>query len=84
MIDSFLCAKIPPHLDRSINLAYLENVTCDQIVAHLEKEVELSGIEFDGELPIPTMTITAAKDNENKLLFFSDIMPLLIKAGPSN
>ena len=36
MIDSLLYAKLPPHLKRSLNLAYLENGTCDQIVAHLE------------------------------------------------
>ena len=57
---------MPPHLNRSINLAYLQNGTYDQIVDHLEKEVELSGIEGDDELPIPTMTVTATRDNENK------------------
>ena len=37
LIDSLLCAKLPPHLKRSLNLAYLENDTYDQIVAHLER-----------------------------------------------
>ena len=37
MIDSLLYAKLPPHLKRSLNLAYLENGTYHQIVAHLEK-----------------------------------------------
>ena len=37
MIDSLLYAKLPPHLKRSLNLAYLENGTYDQIVAHLER-----------------------------------------------
>ena len=36
MIDSLRYAKLPPHLKRSLNLAYLENGTYDQIVAHLE------------------------------------------------
>ena len=49
MIDSLLCAKLPPHLERSLNLAYLENGTYDQIVAHLERELKLSGLENDGE-----------------------------------
>ena len=37
MIDSLLYAKLPPLLKRSPNLAYLENGTYDQIVAHLER-----------------------------------------------
>ena len=37
MIDSLRYAKLPPHLKRSLNLAYLENGTYDQIVAHLER-----------------------------------------------
>ena len=50
MIDCLLYAKLPPHLKRSLNLAYLENGTYDQIVTHLERELELSGLENDGEL----------------------------------
>ena len=50
MIDSLLHAKLPPHLIRSLNLTYLENDTYDQIVAHLEKELKLSGLENHGEL----------------------------------
>ena len=64
MIDSLLYAKLPPHLKRSLNLAYLENGTYDQIVAHLEKEIELSGLEKDGELTIPTMTAVPPNDNQ--------------------
>ena len=37
MIDSLLYAKLPPHLKGSLNLAYLESGTYDQIVSHLEK-----------------------------------------------
>ena len=36
MIDTLLYAKLPPLLKRSLNLAYLETGTYDQIVAHLE------------------------------------------------
>ena len=56
MNDDLLYAKLPPHLERSLNLAYLENSTYDHIVAYLEKELELSGLENDGEFTIPTMT----------------------------
>ena len=48
MIDSLLHAKLPPHLKQSLNLAYLENGTYDRIVTHLERELELSGLENDG------------------------------------
>ena len=64
MIDSLLYAKLPPHLKRSLNLAYQENGTYDQIVAHLERELELSGLENDGELTIPTLTAVAPNDSQ--------------------
>ena len=64
MIDSLLYAKLPPHLKRSLNIAYLENGTYDQIVAHLVRELELGGLENDGELTIPTMTAVPANDNQ--------------------
>ena len=64
MIDSLVYAKLPPPLKRSLNLAYLENGTYDQIVAHLERELELSGLENDGEVTIPTMTAVPPTDNQ--------------------
>ena len=56
MVDSLHYAKLPPHLKGSLNLAYMENGTYDQIVAHLERELELSGWDNDGDLTIPPMT----------------------------
>ena len=64
MIDSLLYAKLPALLKRSLNLAYLENGIYDQIVAHLERELELSGLKNDGELTIHTMI--AIPPNENQ------------------
>ena len=58
MINNVLYAKLLPHLKRSFNLAYLENGTNDQIVAHLERELEISRLENDGELSIPPMATT--------------------------
>ena len=49
MIDSLLYAKLPPQLKRSLNLAYLENGTYDQIVAHPERKLEFSVLENDGD-----------------------------------
>ena len=64
MNDSLLYAKLPPHLKGSLNLAYLENGTYDQIVAHLERELELSGLENDGELTKPTTIAVPSNDNQ--------------------
>ena len=64
MIDSLLYAKLPPHLKRSLNVTYLQNGTYDQIVLHLERELELSGLENDGELSIPTTTTLPLNDNQ--------------------
>ena len=61
-IDSLLYAKLLPDLKRSLNLAYLENGTYDQIVAYLERELKLSGLENDGELTVPTMTAVPPND----------------------
>ena len=64
LIDSLLYAKLPHHLRRSLKLVYLENGTYDKILAHLEKELELNGLENDGELTIPTMTAVNPNDNQ--------------------
>ena len=64
MIDSLLYGKAPAHLKRSLNLAHLENGTCDQFVAHLERGLELSGLENDGQLTIPTMTAVPGNYNQ--------------------
>ena len=45
IIEQFIYAKMPPDLKKSINQAHLENGTYEQIVAHLEKELELNGLE---------------------------------------
>ena len=36
---------MPPHVKKSLNQAHLENGTNEQIVTHLEKELELNGLE---------------------------------------
>ena len=43
IIEQFIHAKMPPHLKKSINQARLENGTNEQIVSHLERELELKG-----------------------------------------
>ena len=45
IIVQFIYAKIPPHLEKSINQAHFENDTNEGIVSQLEKEFELNGLK---------------------------------------
>ena len=66
IIEQFIYAKMPPHLKKSINQAHLENGTYEQIVSHLERELELNGLEAPDEMPINTVTQQAPQQNPNK------------------
>ena len=66
IIEQFIYAKMPPHLKKSINQAHLENGTYEQIVSHLERELELNGLEAPDEIPINTVTQQAPQQNPNK------------------
>ena len=66
LIEQFIYAKKPPHLKKSINQAHLENGTYEQIVSHLERELELNGLEAPDEMPINTVTQQAPQQNSNK------------------
>ena len=61
MIDSLLYAKLPPKLKRSVNMARQENGSYDEIVAHLERELELNALEESDDLPMATMTSSTTK-----------------------
>ena len=61
MIDSPLYAKLPPKLKRSVNMARLENGSYDEIVAHLERELELNALEESDDLPMASMTSSTTK-----------------------
>ena len=56
IIDQFIYAKMPPHLKKSINQAHLENGTYEQIVTHLERELELNSWEYPDETQMNTVT----------------------------
>ena len=56
IIDQFIYAKTPPHLKKSINQAHLENGTYEQIVTHLEREIELKSLEHPDETQMNTVT----------------------------
>ena len=66
IIHQFIYAKMPPHLKKLINQAPLENSTYEQIVSHLERELELNDLEAPDEMPINTVTQQAPQQNSNK------------------
>ena len=66
LIEQFICAKMPPDLKKSINQAHLENGTYEQIVSHLERELELNGLEAPDEMPKKTVTQQTPQQNSNK------------------
>ena len=66
IIEQFIYAKMPPHLKKLINQAHLENGTYEEIVSHLERELELNGLEAPDEMPINTVTQQAPQQNSNK------------------
>ena len=66
IIEQFTYAKMPEHLKKSINQARLENGTYEQIVSHLERELELNGLEAPDEMPINNVTQQAPQQNSNK------------------
>ena len=55
-----------PHLRKSINQAHLENGTYEQILSHLEKELELNGLEAPDEIQTNTVTQQASQQNSEK------------------
>ena len=56
IIDQFIYAKMPPQLKKSINQAHLENGTYEQIVTHLERELELNSLEYPDDTQVNTVT----------------------------
>ena len=57
---------MPPHLEKSINQALLENGTYEQIMSHLERQLELNGLEYPDETQINTVTQQASEQNSEK------------------
>ena len=57
---------MPPHLKKSINQAHLENGTYKQIVSHLERELELNGLEAPDEIQLITVIQQDTQQNSGK------------------
>ena len=60
IIEQSIYATMSQHLKNSINQAYLENGTYEQIVTHLERELELNGLEAPDELQLNTVSHNTA------------------------
>ena len=66
IIEHFIYAKMPPHPKKSINQAHLENGTYEQIVTHLERELELNGLEAPDELPMNNLSQQPTNTNADR------------------
>ena len=66
IIEQFIFAKVPTHLKKSNSQAHLENGTYEQIVSHLERELELNGLEPPDEMTINTVMQQAPQKNPEK------------------
>ena len=66
IIEQLIYTKMPPHLKKSINQAHLENGKNEQIVTHLERELELNGLEAPDELQINTVSHNTANANAER------------------
>ena len=66
IIEQFIYAKMPPDLKKSINQAHLENGTYEQIVTHLERELELKGLEAPDEIQINTVSQQLTNANADR------------------
>ena len=66
IIEQFIYAKMPPDLKKSINHAHLENGTYEQIFTHLDRELELNGLEAPDELQINTVSQQLTNANADR------------------
>ena len=66
IIEHFIYAKMPAQLKKSKNQAHLENCTYEQIVTHLERELELDGLEAPDEQQIDTVSENTANSNADR------------------
>ena len=66
IIEQFIYAKMPSHLKKLLNQAHLENGTYEHIVTHLERELELNGLEAPDELPINNVSQQPTNTNANR------------------
>ena len=66
IVEQFIYAELHLRLKKSNNQAHSENGKYEQIVSHLERKIELNGLDSPDEMQINTMTQQATKLNPEK------------------
>ena len=66
IIQQYIYAKLPPYVKKSKNQAHSEKGSIEEIVTHLENDIELNGLEAPGELPINTVSQHATNTNTDR------------------
>ena len=66
IIEQFIYAKMPTHLKKSKHQAHLENGTYEQIVTHLERELQPNSLEDPDELQIYTLSHNTTNTNADR------------------
>ena len=66
IIEQFIYSKMPSHLKKTINQAHLKNGTYEQIVSHLERELELNGLEAPDEMQLNAVMQQDTQQNTGK------------------
>ena len=74
-IDSLHYAKLPPKLKGSVNMARHENATYEERLTHLERDLELNGLEEDDDFPVPTLSTAPTLITTGNCLLSSGIDP---------
>ena len=75
MIDCLLYAKLPPKLKRSVNMARIENAIYEKMFTHLERELEVIGLEEGDDIHVPTMSPAPTATRPGTGLLSSGIDP---------
>ena len=75
VIDTFLYAKSAPKLKRSVNMARLENAAYEEIVTHLGRELKLTELEQDDDIPAPTMSTGPTATRPGNGFLYSSVDP---------
>ena len=83
-IEQFINAKMPPNLKESISQAHLGNGTYEQIVTHLERELELNSLEYPDESQMNTVTYKQQKKATQIMLEISNINSVTNNSNPNN
>ena len=69
---------MPPHLKKSIYQTHLENGTYEQIVTHLERELELKSLEHLDETQMNTVTHKQQIDATQIILDLSTVTQMTL------